>query len=166
MTKAKKEYKCFRCEEPIKFGKDKARLNLNGSPHICGSIPVVSKIDIPDKVEEDIEWDDDPSYDQHDQGNDIKEFEKEFKRADKLPIRPPLRVKKIIVSRTMSINYGVAKESGLEKEDVISSFTLGMEADTDADLLNVEQVTRDLLKSVEYILTDEFKKKTVLRLLK
>jgi hypothetical protein len=89
-----------------------------------------------------------------------------FQRADKHPIRPVLRVKKIIVSRTLSINYGVAREYAVEKEALLNSFTLGMEAETDADLNQAELVTRDLINQVNFITKTEFTEKTVLRLLK
>lgn len=88
-----------------------------------------------------------------------------FQTGDKVPVRPTIRITKIIVSRTLSINYGVATQFSTEKEAILNSMTIGYESETSANFEQAELVTHDLMNQINYAIKTEFSDKYKLRML-
>ena len=85
--------------------------------------------------------------------------------ADQLPVVKG-KVVKINLSRTLSYKYGVAKEYGVEKEDIFNSLTYGVEVECDIDNLPVlEQLQTQTKKHIDAVLWEDFLKKRKLRLI-
>ena len=173
--------KCRECKKVLKWpewtGSPSKPVEEDGSEHFCSKDEKESaKFEREAKpIRQDLEED----FLDQDLETDLKEQPKDLTERtdlrpaksgeivkDKNPNTAKMRITKIAVSRTTSVNYGVAKEYAVEKESTLDSFTLGMEIDTDANWTQAENMTKDLIKLINYITKVEFKEKTLLRLLK
>lgn len=187
MSKEYEQPKCYGCQQKIKFKKgDKTRLNLDGSIHHCppdetDSEPAMDEIiksrcircknPIFRVVGTELYCDDyDLAITHECKGNLVVEEKGEtiatFQTGDKAPVRPAIRITKIIVSRTLSINYGVATQYSTEKEAILNSMTIGYESETSANFEQAELVTHDLMNQLNHAIKTEFTDKYKLRMLK
>lgn len=166
MTKKKKDPpKCEDCEKVLKWpkwtGKPERPVEIkDGSKHICQGPPTALEEDT--YTDEDFERDLETSQSMD---SSLPEHQ-----DDKLPVveSSKMIVKKIIIERTVSYSYGIAKKNYGDgpEESVFDSLKLGFEIETEtANAQQLENITKDYVSIVDFMIREEHTKKHPLRLI-